>query len=616
MESLLELKKELCTSCLTCVRTCPVKAIHIHQGEKYPVIIDSQCIGCGQCVIDCDAGAIKYFSYIDRARTLFKAGEKIAVIISPSISAEFYDISDYRKFITMIRALGASYVNEMAFAVDVLAYKYINLFNDFKGRYYITSNDPVVVEYITKYHPNLISNLAPLLSPMIIMTKIVRKMYGPDVKVIYVGPGIAIKREADEFENECKIDAVLTFQEIRELFAEYNIDESNFEFSQFDPPLSYKGSLYPLRNGLIQAGDMDENSLTSNVISVEGKKEMIDAVKEFEKNITSIGKHFYITSGNFMDGPGMTKRGSRLFKENHVIDYVNRRLQNFFRVEWYNELHKYTSMDLSRSFTANDQRLPDPPEARVKEALAELAIQDNSYGCRECGYSSCIDLAKDIARGITIPQMCITYYLKNHINYEESVRELNEKLATARKALSDAEEKSIQVRENATQASDLTNAVMEKLRSGVVIVDNHLKIVKANSPFATILGDDAMVIRDVIPDMAGADLNQLVPPNFVNLFSFALSENESIESRDLRLGDNLINVSVFPLVKGKIAGGIIRDMQAPEVQKTEVMNRITDVIDRNLEMVQKIGYLLGEGATDIERMLNSIIEFYKGKSKK
>jgi phosphomevalonate kinase len=66
--------------------------------------------------------------------------------------------------------------------------------------------------------------------------------------------------------------------------------------------------------------------------------------------------------------------------------------------------------------------------------------------------------------------MCITYYLKNHINYEESVRELNEKLATARKALSDAEEKSIQVRENATQASDLTNAVMEKLRSGVLLL--------------------------------------------------------------------------------------------------------------------------------------------------
>jgi hypothetical protein len=71
----------------------------------------------------------------------------------------------------------------------------------------------------------------------------------------------------------------------------------------------------------------------------------------------------------------MTKRGSRLFKENHVIDYVNRRLQNFFRVEWYNELHKYTSMDLSRSFTANDQRLPDPPEAVLRRRLLNLPFR-------------------------------------------------------------------------------------------------------------------------------------------------------------------------------------------------------------------------------------------------
>jgi len=58
------------------------------------------------------------------------------------------------------------------------------------------------------------------------------------------------------------------------------------------------------------------------------------------------------------------------------------------------------------------------------------------------------------------------------------------------------------------------------------------------------------------------------------------------------VGDSLLNVSIFPIVSGKIAGGIIRDMRAPEVQRAEVINRITDVIDRNLEMVQKIGFLL------------------------
>jgi transcriptional regulator with PAS, ATPase and Fis domain len=273
-------------------------------------------------------------------------------------------------------------------------------------------------------------------------------------------------------------------------------------------------------------------------------------------------------------------------------------------------------IDFARTFNANDQRLPEPSPESVQEALADLGTGTSNHSCGECGYSSCIDLAKDIARGITIPQMCITYYLRNQVNYEESVRELNEKLAQSRKALSDSEEKSRLVKENANQASELSNAVMEKLRSGVVIVDSHLKIVKANSPFAAILGEEAIEIRDVIPDMAGADLNQLVPATFVNLFSYVISENEAIESRDMRLGEALINISVFPLVKGKIAAGIIRDMKAPEVQKAEVINRITDVIDRNLEMVQKIGFLLGEGATDIERMLNSIIEFYKGETKK
>jgi hypothetical protein len=147
-------------------------------------------------------------------------------------------------------------------------------------------------------------------------------------------------------------------------------------------------------------------------------------------------------------------------------------------------------------------------------------------------------------------------------------------------------------------------------------VDNTLKIVKANATFTTILGEEAEQINEVIPGLVGADLNRLIPSSFINLFSYVLSENESIENRDIRIGDELLNVSIFPIVKGKVAGGIIRDMRAPEVQRAEVINRITEVIDRNLEMVQKIGFLLGEGATDIERMLNSIIEFYKGENKK
>ncbi|NJM15291.1 MAG: hypothetical protein HC896_07855 [Bacteroidales bacterium] len=60
-----------------------------------------------------------------------------------------------------------------------------------------------------------------------------------------------------------------------------------------------------------------------------------------------------------------------------------------------------------------------------------------------------------------------------------------------------------------------------------------------------------------------------------------------------------------------VVGAIIRDMSAPEVQRAEVINRVTAVIDKNLSMVQKIGFLMGEGAAEIEKELNSILEVYK-----
>lgn len=617
MKPLITLDKQACTKCYACVRSCPVKAIHVHTGGNFPEINNDRCIGCGECVLMCNPKAIVYRDSIDEAKALFESGEKIAAILSPSISAEFDDISDHRKFATMIKALGVQYVNEVSFAVDLLAYKYLNLLNDFKGRYYLLSIDPVVVSYVEKFHPNLVSNLAPLVSPMIAMAKVVRNLYGPDIKVLYIGPEIASKEEALKFEGDARVDVAITFEELRKLLVDYNIDESNLEYSLVDAPLSYKGSLYPLRNGFAQTADMDENLLSASMFSIEGKREMIDAITEFENNISTIQRHICITFGNSLDGPGITKRGNRLYKEYQVIKYANKRLQNFFRVEWYDNLQKFMELDLTRTFTADDQRLPAPSRDRILEILAELGKTENdSVGCLECGYSNCLEFAKDIAHGLTTPDMCISYAMKSSTQYEESLHEMNEKLAQARKLLKESEEKTRVEKESANQASELTNAMLEKLRSGVVIVDNMLKIVKANATFTSILGEEAEQINEVIPGLIGADLNSLIPNNFITLFSYVLTDNESIENKDIKIGENLLNVSIFPIVKGKVAGGIIRDMRAPEVQRAEVINRITEVIDRNLEMVQKIGFLLGEGASDIEFMLNSIIEFYKGENKK
>lgn len=617
MEPLVKIETVNCTKCYACIRTCPVKAIQINAADGYPAINPSRCIGCGSCIMSCGPKTILYRSSLEEAKALLASGDKVLALLSPSISVEFEDVTDYRKFATMLRALGITYACELSFGVDVIAYKYQLLFSDFKGRYYITSTDPVVVSFVEKYHPGLIANLAPLVSPMIAGARIARHHYGPDIKVMYIGPDISKKDEALLYDDDRRVDVAITFTELRSLFRHYDIDEASLEFSDFDPPLSYKGALYPLTNGIIQAADMDENLVTTNVVSVEGKKAMMEAIQEFDSNIKSIHRHVHITSGNSMAGPGFSKQSNRLFSENLVIQYANKRLQRFFKLEWYQQLQKYLEQDYGRSFRNDDQRLPEPPEEKIGEILAMLDRTENdAINCAECGYATCREFAMDIGRGLTSPEMCIPYALKSSMNNMESIRQLNEKLAHTRKQLKETEENARQQKEAAGQMSELTDAMLEKLRAGVVFVDNKMKILKANVTFSSILGEEAEEINSVIPGLINADLNKLVPANLINLFSYVLNDNENIESRDINVGENILNVSIFPIVKGKVVGGIIRDMRAPEVQRTEVINRINDVIDRNLEMVQKIGFLLGEGATDIERMLNSIIEFYKGEKKK
>jgi Na+-translocating ferredoxin:NAD+ oxidoreductase RNF subunit RnfB len=588
----------------------------MNQSDEFPEVNNNRCIGCGWCILSCSPKAIVHRSSIGEAKTLFASGEKILALLSPSISVEFEDVTDYRKFSTMLRALGVTYACELSFGVDIIAYKYQVLFSDFKGRYYITSTDPVVVSFIEKYHPNLINNLAPLVSPMIAGARIARQVYGPDIKVMYIGPDIAKKDEALQYDDDRRVDVAITFPELRALFKYYNVDETNLEFSDFDPPLSYKGALYPLSNGLIQAADMDENLLTTNVVSIDGKNAMIEAIEEFENNIKFIHRHVHVTSGNALKGPGFSKQKSRLFGEYLVIQFANKRLKRFFRIEWHQQLQKFLDLDYSRTFRIDDQRIPDPPEEKIKEILTKLEKTGNDCSdCGECGYRTCRDFAIDIVKGLTSPELCLSYALKNSMDNMESIHQLNEKLANTRKKLKEAEEKMRIEKETSSQTSELTNVMLEKLRAGVVFVDNKLKIIKANSTFTKILGEEAMDISEVIPGLVNADLNKLTPPGFVNLFSYVLSDGVGIENRDIKVGENLLNVSVFPIVTGKIAGGIVRDMRAPEVQRAEVINRINEVIDRNLEMVQKIGFLLGEGATDIEHMLNSIIEFYKGENK-
>ena len=619
IEPLLWIDQQECIRCYSCVRICPVKAIKVDVVTEFPSILPERCIGCGSCYRACSPGAVFYRSSLEETRTLLASGTEVAAICDPTISGEFHDITDYRKFVEMIRQLGFRYVCEASFGVDLIALRYRELFGNFRGKYHFTANCPSVVAYVEKYYPELISNLAPIVSPMAATAMVVRQKYGPQVRVVFIGPCISAKDEALKYSGEAVVDAVLTFVELRQLFSEFNIRETHLEFSEFDPPLGHTGSLYPISNGMIQAAGIDENLLTGDVITTEGRNNMLHAVKEFDSRIDHIRKNFNIfyDEGCLM-GPGTSPGGEKFLRMTLVTDYANKRLTTFDNQTWEAEMSEYSGLDLSRQFAADDQRLPVPEDEKIEEVLKMIdreGHKDNHIGCESCGYTNCRDLAIAITQGLATTEMCHVFSQHNRQEYIRTLRTTNENLAKTKAALKESEETARREQEAQRESAEIIATMLHNLVSGVVIVDDNLKIYQSNKAFIRIVGEEAALIDEVIPGLVGADLKSILPVHFYKLFSYVLTSDETLENKDVQFGDTKLSVSVFPIRSHKYVGGILRDIHVPEVRKEHIVTRLTEVIDENFEMVQKIAYLLGEGAAKTEQMLNTVIDSYKNTQK-
>ena len=612
----LYINDDKCRNSYSCVRVCPVNAIEVKPHKAHPFILPDRCIGCGLCFVSCTPKAIGFRDSREEVRQLLSSERKTVALIEPSIASEFDDITDYRKFVAMIRSLGFDYVHEVSFGVDLVAAAYAKLFSRAEGKYFITANCPSIVKMIEKFHPELIPNLAPLISPMIATAMVVKELYGPDAATVQIGPCLDAKDEALLYNSGKLVDGVLTFIELRQLFDEMKIQERLVKMSDFDPPHGNWGALYPLPAGIIQAGGIKRDMVSSSVITASGKEDIMEAVNDFDKYIDTIKHHFnlFFCHGCLL-GPAMEHHNERFRRRALVRKYAEKRVGKLDKEQWNKDMTRWSKLDFTRTFTHDDQRIPEPPDEAINEVLKIVGKDnpDEEINCGACGYLSCREFASTVAKGLAIPEMCHTFNLRNKQEYIETLRQTNRKLAETKKALKESEELARREKEIAQSTSDMMNNMLEKLPTGVVIVDNYLKILHSNQSFINIIGEDAKAISDVIPGLAGADIKTLIPFNVYNMFTFVIKEDEPVVSKDVHFEDKMLNISIFPIKKNKMCGAIIRDLYSPEVQGEEVINRVSEVIDKNLEMVQQIGFLLGEGASETEQMLNSIIESYKTK---
>ena len=425
--------KDKCKVCYTCVRECPVKAIKIVNGQAE--VIDKRCIGCGNCVKVCIQEAKVFLKATTEVFELLRSDSKTIAIIAPSFPAEFEEIKDYKTLVGMIRQLGFDYVSEVSFGADLVARKYAHILTHPNEEGFISSDCPAIAFYVEHYSPELVPYLAPIASPMVAMSRVVKKKYGDDIKVVFIGPCIAKKAESLE------VDEVLTFRELREMFLEANITYKESSPSEFDPPHAGKGAIFAISRGLLQTTDVPENIYEGNVIVADGRIDFREAIKEFENGLIRSNNLELLCCEGCIMGPGTTRNGKRFARRMMVSKYVKDKLKTIDNLQWQKDIDTYKDIDLTQNFLAADRRIPDPTWAEINEVLKTLGkfSEKDHLNCGACGYDSCDEHAIAIIKGLAEEEMCLPYAIEKLHKYIHDLAISNEKLASAQLALKQSE---------------------------------------------------------------------------------------------------------------------------------------------------------------------------------
>jgi signal transduction histidine kinase/iron only hydrogenase large subunit-like protein len=426
--------REKCRRCYTCVRECPAKAIQILDGQAS--VIQTRCIGCGNCVTVCSQNAKQVLSGIEATEALLAGDAPVAAIVAPSYPAEFTEC-DPAGLIGAIRELGFAQVHEVSFGADLVAAEYARLLEQEDGRH-IATTCPAVVSYVRKYHPGILDKLAPIVSPMLATARVLHKKFGPDLKIVFVGPCIAKKGEARYEQFEGEVHAALTYVELRAMLAARGVSLTGRGADDFDPPHGSLGALFPITRGMLQAAQLDEDLLSGDIVSADGRQNLVEAITDFEHGDTEARLLDILCCEGCIMGAGFSCEEPVFKRRSDVSRETRERQRSFDAPAWEAAVAEFSDVDLSRTFEPFDQRFDDMPSSEeVKEILARM----NKFGpedeldCGACGYDSCRAHAVAIWQGLAEVEMCLPYSVEELHKAVDELQESNHSLQTTKEAL-------------------------------------------------------------------------------------------------------------------------------------------------------------------------------------
>ena len=548
MGEYLRLKKSNCQNCYKCIRNCPVKSIKFSSNQAH--IVTDECILCGECFVVCPQNAKEIRNDIDKAKALIAAGE-VVVSLAPSFVANF-EGATLETMSDALRQLGFSRVSETAIGATIVKKEYERMIAEKSQSVIISSCCPTVNTLIQKYYPEAIPLIAPVLSPMQAHGKYLKEA-DPNIKVVFIGPCIAKKKEGEEAGSY--IDCVLTFEELQEWLDAQNITIQEGQ----EKTEESKARLFPITGGILRT--MVTDSPDYDYMAVDGIENCKEVISDLLNNKIN---HCFIEMsscpGSCTGGPVMSKKQRARVKDRIAVEHFAG--SKDFGLERKTDISKeYKYIGLNRQY---------PGQSEIEEILRKMGKTkpEHELNCGACGYNTCREKAIAVYQGKAEISMCMPF-LKD-------------------------------------KAESFSDNIINNTPNGIIVLNESLEVQQINSAARKILN-----IRNA-SDILGDQVIRILDPK---AFLDVMESGRNIRDERVYLAEyhRYVEQTIIYDRSYHILMCIMRDITDEERQKQQKEQiskqtiEITDrVIEKQMRVVQEIASLLGETTAETKIALTNL----------
>ena len=569
MQDCLTLKKSNCKNCYKCIRNCPVKSIRFSGNQAH--IINDECILCGRCFVVCPQNAKQIVDETEKVEVLIQGQSPVIASVAPSFVANYpgVGIASLRK---ALKKIGFADAEETALGATIVKTEYERILNEENRDIVISSCCHSINLLIQKYYVNCLPYLADVISPMQAHASDIKRR-NPDAKIVFIGPCVAKKDEAEHYKNF--VDATLTFEEISAWFKRAGVELEK----ETDSEEKSRARFFPTTGGILKTMAQDVPGYT--YLAIDGVENCIDALKDISEG--KIHKCFIEMSaciGSCVGGPVMEKQhmipaSNKLYGQqgeqhrNPISDYLA--VSNYAGGKDF-EIDQPEVTELKKVFEPIEQKAIYPLDYEINQILRKMGKTKKSdeLNCGSCGYNTCREKAIAIFQGKADISMCLPY--------------LKEK------------------------AESFSDTIVKNTPNGLLAVNDNLEVQLINKVACKILNIPSP--SDIIGEPI---VRVLDPKNFMRVQqgsqqiygerTFLAEYNRYVEQTIVRDADSKMLICIMSDVTEEE-----KEHKRKEEIARETVEVADKVVDKQMRIVQEIASLLGETAAETKIALTKLKE--------